>query len=1435
MYRGDPIEGQARPGQARTVKCYNCNGTSHIARNCTQPKRPQNFEYFKDKMLLMQAQENGVALDTEQLLFLAADPITDEAKQSYDSDILSEVQDHDQYLDYTCAYQEEHVMHDSVQLDHVVDLHADYTGVINMIPYDQYVKENDVSVVHSNASSVLNDTFMMIYDDMCEPFAPSVSKSSRKEVVKNSLTAELATYREQVKLPRPLYNDLNKIAIGYKNPLYLTRAKQAQPALYNGNEILKDNHARAKVHNTEDTLEIVEITRKKMNAKMTDPECVTHKYWKSPPSPDKDTPNFDFVFVIGKMQASLQEKDNVIRQLKKQISKLQVTNSDTECTVKVQNTASQLTKVTDPVTNLQAQTDCLRAENDKVKQHYKQLYESIKITRAKHIEQVTKLIAENVTLKNSVGKAKKTNVPMPHSTGVKRCPKASGSQPKSNHKTNRILPAKGANKLPVEDLPRTNKSRPRTTNHVDSSSRLKRSVVQIILWYLDSGCLKHMTGDRSRLLNFVKKFIGTVRFKNDHFGAIMGYGDYVVGESVISRVYYVEGLGYNLFSVRQFYDFDLEVAFRKHSCYVRDTNVVDLIKGSRGTNLYTILVEDMMKSSPICLLSKASKHKSWLWHRRLNHLNFGTINDLARKDLVRGLPRLKFEKDHLCYACQLGKRKNHTQKPKAENTNLEVLNTLHMDLCNPMRVQTINGKKYILVSMDDYSRFTWVKFLRSKDETSKVVIKRNRTLVEAAWTVLIFSKAMMFLWAEAVATACYTQNRSLIHTRHHKTPYELVHNKKLDLTFFRVFGDISSTESPYVSQSLHHLNKWSKDYPLDNVIGNPSRPVSTRKQLSTDALWCLYSSVLSKIEPKNFKSVIIKDCWFQAMQDEIHEFDQLQVWELVPQPDYVMIIALKWIYKVKLDEYGDVLKNKARLVAKGYRQEEGIDFEESFAPVARIEEIRIFIANVVSRNITVYQMDVKTAFLNGDLKEEVYVSQPEGFVDLDHPTHVYRLKKALYGLKQAPRACPGGIFINQPKFALEILKKFGMDSCDSVDTPMVDRLKLDEDLSGTPVDQTHFCSMVGSLMYLTASRPDIVFVGLWYLKDTAMALTAYADADHAGCQDTRRSTSGSAQFLGDKQVNWSSKKQQSTAISTTKVEYIAMSGCCAQILWMRSQLSDYGFDFNKIPLYCDNHSAIALCCNNVQHSRLQFDRCVVETMTDVKAPSVRFNDQCMPRIRWVQTGYLKFSAKGTKREVFEMPDPGSLITVDLRKVLYYQEYLANVVKHGWQSAPASDHSKSKCTIESRSKRSSKIISLGHYSILLASSYTVKMKMEILQEPTSNKLLVVGFNSLVHSLRALSALRCSGLRTASTAVKPCQGDSSKCYLITGIPTVAAASQKGRQFITSCPLFKLIIDDSKKTYNTTFVTLMYAVMFKDRVSMRVPMSQPHKMAMFHNKDD
>ncbi|GJY63879.1 retrovirus-related pol polyprotein from transposon TNT 1-94, partial [Tanacetum coccineum] len=805
-----------------------------------------------------------------------------------------------------------------------------------------------------------------------------------------------------------------------------------------------------------------------------------------------------------------------------------------------------------------------------------------------------------------------------------------------------------------------------------------------------------MTGDRSQLTNFVNKFLGTVKFGNDHVAKILGYGDYHIWNVMISRVYYVEGLGHNLFLVGQFCDSNLEVAFRQHTCIIHNLEGVDLITGSRGNNLYTLSLGDMMASSPICLLSKASKTKSWLWHRRLSHLNFGAINHLARHGLVRGLPKLKFEKDHLFSACAMGKGKKKPHKPKSEDTNQEKLYLLYMDLCGRIRVTSINGKKYILVIVDDYSRFTWVKFLRLKDETPDFIIKFlkmiqvwlkvtvrltrtdngtefvnqtlheyyekvcishetyvarspqqngvvercNRTLIEAARTMLIYAKAPLFLWAEAVATACYTQNRSIIHLRHGNIPYELLHDKPPDLSFFHVFGvlcyltndsenlgklqlkddidfdELTAMDSEHSSSgpalhemtrttissglmpnpplstpfippsrtdwdilfqpmfdelltppssvdlpapediapidevvapvlvSIHtlvhpdhqiyeHNSKWTKDHPLENIIGELARPVSTRLQLHEQALFCYYDAFLTVVEPKTYKDALTQSCWIEAMQEELNEFERLEVWELVPRPDKVMVITLKWIYKVKLDELGGILKNKARLVARGYRQEEGIDFEESFAPVARLEAIRIFLAFAAHMNMVVYQMDVKTAFLNGNLREEVYVSQPDGFVDPDNPNHVYKLKKALYGLKQAPRAwydmlssflisqdfskgsvdptlfirregkelllvqiyvddiifavstpelcdlfakiIPRGIFINQSKYALESLKKYGFDSCDPVDTPMVEKSKLNEDKEGKAIDPSHYRGMIDTLLYLKASRPDLQF------------------------------------------------------------------------------------------------------------------------------------------------------------------------------------------------------------------------------------------------------------------------------------------------------------------------------------------------------------------------
>ncbi|GJS63777.1 retrovirus-related pol polyprotein from transposon TNT 1-94 [Tanacetum coccineum] len=530
-----------------------------------------------------------------------------------------------------------------------------------------------------------------------------------------------------------------------------------------------------------------------------------------------------------------------------------------------------------------------------------------------------------------------------------------------------------------------------------------------------------------------------------------------------------------------------------------------------------------------------------------------------------------------------------------------------MDLCGPMHVESINGKKYILVIVDDYSRFTWVRFLRSKDEAPDAIIKCIKNIQ---------------VRLNATVRNVRTDNGT-----------EFVNQTLSDF---------------YENFSISHQTSVART-PQQNGV------VERRKWCCSHSSLCFLTNDSEDLGKLNAKADI--DDWDRLFQPMFDEYFNPSTIALSPVPVAATPRAVDTSespVSTSIDqdtpstnEFGGVLKNKARLVAQGFRQEEGINFEESFASVARIEAIRIFVANAANKNMTIFQMDVKTAFLNGELKEEVYVSQPEGFVDQDNPSHVYKLKKDLYGLKQAPRAwyditvsflisqhfskgavdptlftqkqettyyCPRGIFLNQSKYAYEIIKKYGLLTSDSVDTPIVEKNKLDADLQGTPVDATLYRGMIGSLMYLTSSRPDLIYavclcaryqtkpaekhlrrifrylkgtinMGLWYSKDTGISLTAYSDADHAGCQDTRRNTSGSAQFLGDKLVSWSFKKQKSTTISSTEAEYIALSGCCAQILWMCSQLTDYGFQFNKIPLYCDNKSAIALCWNNVQHSR----------------------------------------------------------------------------------------------------------------------------------------------------------------------------------------------------------------------------------------------------------
>ncbi|GKA02332.1 retrovirus-related pol polyprotein from transposon TNT 1-94 [Tanacetum coccineum] len=1162
---------------------------------------------------------------------------------------------------------------------------------------------------------------------------------------------------------------------------------------------------------------------------------------------NQSAPSFDQLFELNELKAQSQEKDTVIKKLKERINALSgKTNED-----KIKQELEEIETIN---IELDHRVTKLIAENEHLKQTYKQLYDSIKPARIRLKEQCDDLINQvnlksveisdlNACLQEKVlvitalkndlrklkGKALVVNdvtkhpsdpemlkidvepitpkllnkrqltLPilstlrkkLPIATNInKTCPSvnntdeklvavtpkeqgqkrvklstsASESQPSCNTKKDKIRQTpicmlSDNHDLCVLDFI-NNVNAHKESKSVNKSSKRK-------VWkptrkvFSNIGYIWRPTGQTFTIVGNVcplTRITTTTEVPLRKSTAL----DNETSKPVIGNVRYQgdllrEAYGHNLFSVGQFCDSNLEVAFRQHTSFIRNLEGVDLLTGSRGNNLYTLSLE---KVGP-------------------------------RHGIVCGLPKLKFEKDHLCSACAMGKSKKKPYKPKSEDTNQEKLYLLHMDLCGPMRVASVNGKKYILVIVDDYSRFTWVKFLRSKDESPDSIIKFlkmiqvrlqvtvrrirtdngtvivNQTLREYYENISIShetSVARSPQQNEAVATACYTQNRSIIRLRHGKTPYELLHDKPPDLSFFHVFGALC-----YLKNDSENLGKLQPKADIGIFIGYaPTKKAfriynrRTKRIIETihvdfDELTAMASEhsssglALHEMTPATISSGLVPNHpplipfvpptridWgilFQPMFDElltpspsvdylpseviapIHEVVALvpavstgspsliNVDQDAPSPSHSQTtpetqppvipndveednhdieiahmghdpyfgipipeipsdqssssdsihtivhpdhqisehnskwtkdhpleniigeLARLWIYKVKLDELGGILKNKARLVARGYRQEEGIDFEESFALNGR-----------------------QDCVLNGNLQEEVYVNQPDGFVDLDNPNHVYKLKKALYGLKQAPRAwydmlssflisqdfskgsvdptlfirkegkelllvqvyvddiifaastpelcdlfakimCskfkmsmmgkisfflglqifqnPRGIFINQSKYALESLKKYGFDSCDPVDTPMVEKSKLDEDKEGKVIDPSQYRGMIDTLLYLTASRPNLQFAicmcaryqarptkkhlhavkrifrylkgtvnrGLWYPKDSSIALTAFADADHAGCQDTRRSTSGSMQFLGDRLFSWSLKRQKSAAISSTESKY----------------------------------------------------------------------------------------------------------------------------------------------------------------------------------------------------------------------------------------------------------------------------------------------------------
>nr|GEU89711.1 retrovirus-related Pol polyprotein from transposon TNT 1-94 [Tanacetum cinerariifolium] len=644
----------------------------------------------------------------------------------------------------------------------------------------------------------------------------------------------------------------------------------------------------------------------------------------------------------------------------------------------------------------------------------------------------------------------------------------------------------------------------------------------------------------------------------------------------------------------------------------------DCSNGNRTTKLYTINLYDMASASPICLMARATSTKSWLWHQRLSHLNFDTINDLAKNDLVTGLPKFKYHIEHLCPSCEQRKRKRASHPPKPVPNSKQRLHLLHMDLCGPMRIASINGKRYVLVIVDDYSSYTWVHFLISKDEAPKViktflkritvllqslviiirtdngtefknqilkeyfdsvgishqassvrtpqqngvVERRNRTLVEAAITMLIFSCVPLFLWAEVIATACYTQNSSIIHLRFNKTPYELINGRKLDISFIHVFGALCFSKND--REDIGSLMKKDKENHGDNDVtfdellamafeqssSKPGLQSMTSGQISSGLDLTYAPSTITTQQPtegkldlpfeamyddyiggqpsatprttlaaQNVKKAMIGPARIESMQEELLQFKWLDVWVLVPALDNITPLALKWLFKNKHDEENTVIRNKTRLVVRGYRQEEGIDFEESFA---------------------------LNHFFKGTIDPMLFIRR---FDDDILVVHVY-VDDIIFGSTH-PR----------------------METCDPIGTPMEIKDKLDLDQNRTLVDAKKYHSMIGSLMYLTSSRPDIVHAtclcaryqakptekhlkevkrifrylrgtvntGLWYTKDSGFEVTGFSDVDYAGYKDSFKSTSGGTQFLGEKLVRWSSKKQDCIALSTAEAEYVSLS------------------------------------------------------------------------------------------------------------------------------------------------------------------------------------------------------------------------------------------------------------------------------------------------------
>nr|GEV38281.1 hypothetical protein [Tanacetum cinerariifolium] len=734
----------------------------HMSKQCTKPKRKRDEAWFKDKVLLVQVQANGQILHEEELEFLANPGIAETQSTQYvvTNNAAYQADDLDAY-DSDCDeinsakiplmanlshYGSDNLAENSstpTQQDEIIlsVIEQLKTQVVNCTKINQDNK-NVNEILTAKLERYKNQVKILQEQNNVDKASASFAQSFEIENLKHTLfkhlkekeyleqkdnknvneilTAKLERYKNQVKILQE-QNNVDKASASFAQSFEIENLKHTlfkhlkeKEYLEQKVTLLKNNFQKEESQNIDWKLALEKQdfeTRFVPQTKL----LAEQAFW-SQNSGNSEAPNLSTSTTIVEVPKELPKVSMVNSSLKK--LNIHLASFDMEIFQRNNSFSQQSALTFDQlfeINDLKAQSQEKDTVIMKLKERIKSLSVNVKEEKIKReLEEIetinieldyrmTKLVAENKHLKQTY---------------------------KQLYDSIKSSPLK------------------------DTLSKLKgkavvNEVVQIVLWYLDFECSKHMTGDRSQLINFVQKFRGTVKFENDHVAKIMGYGDYKIRNVTILRVYFMEGLGHNLFFVGQFCDSDLEVGFRQHTCFIRNLDGVDLLTGSQGNNLYSLSLQDMMASSPICLLSKALKTKSWLWHRRLSHLNFGAINHLARQGLVR---------------------------------------------------ESVNGKKYILVIVDDYSRFTWVKCLRSKDEAPDFIIKflkmiqngvverRNHTLIKAARTMLIYAQALLFLGAEAVATACYTQNRSIIRLRQGKIPYELLHNKLPDLSFLHMFG-----------------------------------------------------------------------------------------------------------------------------------------------------------------------------------------------------------------------------------------------------------------------------------------------------------------------------------------------------------------------------------------------------------------------------------------------------------------------------------------------------------------------------------------------------------------------------------------------------------------------------------------------------------------------